>query len=154
MLAAVFDARANFCKKYPHLPRSNRERPRVVANEIMQLSGGSTFANLGLLKKTSLLFGISFKNPNFEHKLPPANCITSVATTLGQSRSLLGRAWVFFRNFVLFNLTFRTCNLEGLCPFKSLSSEKPEISTFKLQVLKVGLRRTKFSKRCPRPPQE
>ena len=56
MLAAVFDARANFCKKYPHLPRSNREWPRVVATEIMQLSGGNTFANLGLLKKTSLLF--------------------------------------------------------------------------------------------------
>ena len=52
MFAAVLDARANFCKKYPHLPRSNREWPRVVATEIMQLSGGNTFANLGLLKKT------------------------------------------------------------------------------------------------------
>ena len=39
MLAAVLDARANFCKKYPHLPRSNREWPRVVTTEIMQLSG-------------------------------------------------------------------------------------------------------------------
>ena len=59
MVAAVFDARGNFCEKYPHLPRSNREWPRVVATEIMELSaggGGNTFANLGLLKKTSLLF--------------------------------------------------------------------------------------------------
>ena len=56
MLAAVFDARANFCKKYPHLPRSNREWPGVVATEIMQLSGSNAFAILGLLKKTSLLF--------------------------------------------------------------------------------------------------
>ena len=56
MLTAVFDARANFCKKYRHLPRSNREWPRVVATEIMQLSRGNTFINLGLLKKTSLLF--------------------------------------------------------------------------------------------------
>ena len=56
MVAAVFDARANFCEKYPHLPRSNREWPRVVGTEIMELSGGNTFANLGLLKKTSLLF--------------------------------------------------------------------------------------------------
>ena len=58
MVAAVFDARGNFCKKYPHLPRSNREWPRVAATEIMELSGrgGNTFANLGLLKKTSLLF--------------------------------------------------------------------------------------------------
>ena len=153
MLAAVLDARANFCKKYPHLARSNREWPKVVATKIMQLSGGNTFANLGLLKKTSLLFDISFKNPNFAHKLPPDNCITSVATTLGQSRSLLGRAWVSFPEFCPFQSDFRTCNLEGLCPFKSLSSEKPEISTFKLQVRKVGLRRTNSSKRYPRPPQ-
>ena len=40
MIAAVFDARANFCKKYSHLPRSNREWPRVVATEIMELSRG------------------------------------------------------------------------------------------------------------------
>ena len=39
MLAAVFDARTNSRKKYPHLPRSNREWPRVVATEIIQLSG-------------------------------------------------------------------------------------------------------------------
>ena len=51
MVPTVFDARANFCKKYSHLPRSNQEWPRVVATEIMQLSGGNTFANLGLLKK-------------------------------------------------------------------------------------------------------
>ena len=56
MLAAVFHARANFYKKYPHLPRSRQEWPRVVATEIMQLSGDNTFANFGLLKKTSLLF--------------------------------------------------------------------------------------------------
>ena len=43
MVAAVFDARANFCKKYPHLPRSNREWPRVVATEIMELSGGGQY---------------------------------------------------------------------------------------------------------------
>ena len=40
MVAAVFDARANFCKKYLHLPKSYREWPRVVATEIMKLSGG------------------------------------------------------------------------------------------------------------------
>ena len=56
MLVAVFDERANFFKNYPHLLRSSRESHRVVATEIMQLSGGNTFANLGLLKKTSLLF--------------------------------------------------------------------------------------------------
>ena len=52
MIAAVFDARASFDRKYPHLLRSNREWPRVVATEIIQLSRGNTFANLGLLKKT------------------------------------------------------------------------------------------------------
>ena len=56
MVAAVFDAMANFCKKYPHLPRRNRECNRVVATEIMKLSGCNTFGNLGPLKKTSLLF--------------------------------------------------------------------------------------------------
>ena len=56
MLAAVLDPRENFCKKYPHLPRSNWEWPRVVATEIMQLSRGNMFPNLGLLKKTLLLF--------------------------------------------------------------------------------------------------
>ena len=30
MLAAVFDAKADFYKKYPHLPRTNREWSRVV----------------------------------------------------------------------------------------------------------------------------
>ena len=40
MVPTVFDARANFCKKYSHLPRSNREWPRVVATKIMQLSWG------------------------------------------------------------------------------------------------------------------
>ena len=64
-----------------------------------------------------------------------------------------GRGYLF-RNFVLLYLILRTCNLEGLCPFRSLSSEKPEISTFRLQVRKVALRRTNFSKRCPRPSQQ
>ena len=130
MLAAVFDARANFCKKYPHLPRSNREWPSVVPTKIMQLSGGNTFANLGL-------FALRRSRPPWAS---PAH-------------SWEGRGYLF-RNFVLFNLTFRTCNLKGLCPFKSLSSEKPEISTFKLQVRKVGLGKTNFSERCPPLPQE
>ena len=69
-----------------------------------------------------------------------------------------GHAWggrgYLFRNFVFLNLTFWTCIFQGLCPFKTLSSEKPEICTFKLQVRKVELRRTNFLKRCPRPAQE
>ena len=39
MVAAVFDARENFCGKNPHLLRRSREWPRVVATEIMELSG-------------------------------------------------------------------------------------------------------------------
>ena len=58
MVPTVFDARANFCKKYSHLPRSNREWPRVVATKIMQLSWGvyHTFANLGLSEENVTTF--------------------------------------------------------------------------------------------------
>ena len=35
------------------LLRSDQDWPRVVATEIMQLSGGNVFVNLGFLKKTS-----------------------------------------------------------------------------------------------------
>ena len=34
-------------------PRSDWHWPRVVATEIIQLSGGNVFVNLGFLKKTS-----------------------------------------------------------------------------------------------------
>ena len=57
MIPTVFDARANFCKKYSHLPRNNREWPRVVTTKIMQLSlGGNTFANLGLFEENVTTF--------------------------------------------------------------------------------------------------
>ena len=57
MVPTVFDARANFCKKYSHLPRSNREWPRVVATKIMQLLlGGNTFGNLGLFEENITTF--------------------------------------------------------------------------------------------------
>ena len=56
MVAAVFDARANFCKKYPHLPRSNREWPRVVATEIMELSGGNMFCKFGTFEENVTTF--------------------------------------------------------------------------------------------------
>ena len=38
--------------------------------------------------------------------------------------------------------------------FQNLSREKPKFFTSKLQVRKVRLKRTKFGKRYPRPPQE
>ena len=57
MVPTVFDGRANFFEKYSHLPRSNREWPRVVATEIMQLSWGVIRLQISdFLKKTSLLF--------------------------------------------------------------------------------------------------
>ena len=57
MVATVFDARANFCKKYSHLPISNREWPRVVVTKMMQLSWGVVRLQIcDFLKKTSLPF--------------------------------------------------------------------------------------------------
>ena len=102
----------------------------------------------------SLLFDISFKNPKFTLTFPRILALSRSRLPWASSgRSWRGRGYLF-RNFVLFNLTFQTCNLEVFCPFQNLSSDKPEYFTFKLQVWKVRLTRTNFTKRYPRPPQE
>ena len=51
MLAVVLDARANFCKTYPRLLWQGLAQGGRT--DIMQLSGGNVFVNLGLLKKMS-----------------------------------------------------------------------------------------------------
>ena len=56
MLAAVFDAKADFYKKYPHLPRTNREWSRVVATEIMQLSGVIYVCKFGTFEENVTTF--------------------------------------------------------------------------------------------------
>ena len=47
-------------------------------------------------KILSCFFDVFFKNPKFAHTFLPDPCIISVAKSLGQSRSLLGRTWLPF----------------------------------------------------------
>ena len=44
--------RTNFWKGTHTLPRTDRDWPRLVPTEIVQLSGGNVCVNLGFLKKT------------------------------------------------------------------------------------------------------
>ena len=67
--------------------------------------------------------------------------LRSLPPSASSCHSWRGRGYLFW-NFALFNLTFRTCNLEVFCPFQNLSNKKPEIFTFKLQGRKMRLRRT------------
>ena len=64
--------------------------------------GNVRHKTLGKNERKRAKFSVAFltlplQNPKLHTYYPPNNCIISVENTLGQSRSLLGRAWVPFR---------------------------------------------------------
>ena len=106
----------------------------------------------GKILTTFLTFPL--KIPNLHTHYPWIIALLQSRPPSASSGHSWGGRGYLFQNLPLFNLTFRTCNLEVFCPFQKLSSEKPEIFTFKLQVPKVRLRRTSFWKGYPRLLQE
>ena len=107
--------------------------------------------SLGLERKRHYFFDVSFKNPNFSHTLSPDNCITSIATTLCHSRSLLVRAWVSFPLFCLFESDFLNLYFAGTFSIQDFVQWKAWNLYLQITGSEGGIEKDKFPGKVPTP---